>query len=129
VDLLLAKAEKRKSGRSDRPLATARPSRDPDRIPAHVRREVWERDGGRCTFVLASGEPCGSTHQLELDHIVPRARGGASTVEALRIRCRGHNLAEARRVLGDALIDAYAPRRHAGGGLRRATARPEPVEG
>ncbi|MFY3745740.1 HNH endonuclease [Anaeromyxobacter sp. Red801] len=114
VDLLLAKAEKRKSGRSDRPLAAARPSRDPDRIPAHVRREVWRRDGGRCTFLLPSGEPCGSTHQLELDHVVPRACGGASTVENLRIRCRGHNLEEARRVFGDQLMDAYAGRRCGG---------------
>ncbi|GAO04385.1 hypothetical protein PSR1_03279 [Anaeromyxobacter sp. PSR-1] len=112
LDLLLSERSRRK-GLTAKPRKNVRPSRR-DHIPAHVRREVWERDGGRCTFVLASGEPCGSTHQLELDHVVPRALGGASTVENLRIRCRGHNLEEARRVLGDALVDAYAGRRRSG---------------
>ncbi|ACG74340.1 HNH nuclease [Anaeromyxobacter sp. K] len=112
LDQLLAERGRR-TGLTARPQKTVRPSK-PDHIPAHVRREVWKRDGGRCTFVLPSGEPCGSTHRLELDHVVPLARGGASTVENLRIRCKGHNLAEARRVLGDALMDAYAPRRRGG---------------
>ncbi|ACL67502.1 HNH nuclease [Anaeromyxobacter dehalogenans 2CP-1] len=113
LDLLIADRERRK-GLTARPQKTVRPSTRPDHIPAHVRREVWARDGGRCTFLLASGERCGSTHRLELDHILPRACGGASTADNLRIRCRGHNLDEARRVLGDALVDAYA------GGWRRS---------
>ncbi|ACL67394.1 HNH endonuclease [Anaeromyxobacter dehalogenans 2CP-1] len=112
LDLLLVERDRRK-GLTARPQKTPRPSTRPDHIPAHVRREVWARDCGRCTFVLASGEPCGSTHRLELDHIVPRARGGGSTADNLRIRCRGHNLEEARRVFGNALVDAYAG---AGGG-------------
>ncbi|ACL66948.1 HNH nuclease [Anaeromyxobacter dehalogenans 2CP-1] len=108
LDELLAQRARRK-GLTAKPQKTVRPSR-PDHVPAHVRREVWARDGGRCTFPLPSGEPCGSTHQLELDHVVPLARGGASTADNLRIRCRGHNLEEARRVLGDGLMDAYVPR-------------------
>ncbi|ACG74643.1 HNH nuclease [Anaeromyxobacter sp. K] len=111
LDVLLADRARRK-GLTARPQKKARPSK-PDHIPAHVRREVWARDGGRCTFVLASGERCESPHRLELDHIVPRARGGGSTADNLRIRCRGHNLAEARRVFGDALMDGYAPRQAA----------------
>ncbi|ABC80634.1 HNH endonuclease [Anaeromyxobacter dehalogenans] len=112
LDLLLDDRARRK-GITARPQKNVRPSK-PDHIPAHVRREVWARDGGRCTFVLPSGETCGSTHQLELDHVVLRARGGASTADNLRIRCRGHNLAEARRVFGDAFMDAYAARRRGG---------------
>ncbi|ABC83923.1 HNH endonuclease [Anaeromyxobacter dehalogenans] len=111
LDQLLAERARR-TGLTAKPKERVRPSK-PDHISAHVRRAVWERDGGRCTFVLASGERCGSTHRLELDHVVPRARGGASTVDNLRIRCRGHNLEEARRVLGDALMDSYAGTRHA----------------
>ncbi|ACG75337.1 HNH nuclease [Anaeromyxobacter sp. K] len=113
LDELLAQRARRK-GLTARPQKTVRPSTRPDHIPAHVRREVWERDGGRCTFLLPSGEPCGSTCRLELDHVVPLARGGPSTADNLRIRCRGHNLEEARRVLGDALVDAYAGRPCAG---------------
>ncbi|ABC83116.1 HNH endonuclease signature motif containing protein [Anaeromyxobacter dehalogenans] len=107
LDLLISERERRR-GLTARPQKKVRPSK-PDHVPAHVRREVWARDGGRCTFVLASGERCESAHRLELDHIVPRARGGDSTADNLRIRCRGHNLEEARRVFGGALIDAYAP--------------------
>jgi 5-methylcytosine-specific restriction endonuclease McrA len=112
LDQLLTERSRRK-GFTARPAKNARPSK-PDHIPAHVRRAVWKRAGGRCTFILPSGEACGSTHRLELDHIVPRARGGAPTADNLRIRCRGHNLEEARRALGDALMDAYAPRRRGG---------------
>ncbi|ABC83892.1 HNH endonuclease [Anaeromyxobacter dehalogenans] len=114
VDLLLAKAEKRKGALTERPRASVRPSRDPRHIPAHVRREVWERDRGCCQWRLANGEICGSTHALQLDHVVPRARGGEPTAGNLRVLCAAHNLEAARRVFGDALIDAYAPGRRVG---------------
>jgi 5-methylcytosine-specific restriction endonuclease McrA len=78
---------------------------------------VWERDGGRCQFRLANGEICGSTYQLEIDHIRPRAAGGPSTVENCRLACRSHNQLAARRFFGDACIDRHARRRRA----------PEPV--
>ncbi|ACG72989.1 HNH endonuclease [Anaeromyxobacter sp. K] len=112
VDLLLAKAEKRKGALTERPRAPAtrpsRPGRDPGRVPAHVRREVWRRDGGCCQWRLANGGACGSTHALQLDHIVPLALGGASTVANLRLLCAAHNLLAARAVLGDAVMDRYA---------------------
>jgi hypothetical protein len=50
---------------------------------------------------------CGSRHQLEIDHTVPVAQGGASTVENCRIRCRRHNDVEARRVFGDGVMDRF----------------------
>ena len=66
---------------------TIRPtSANPDRVPAHVSRAVWERDGGRCQWRLPSGEICGSTHRVQIDHIVPRAWGGPSTVDNIRHR-------------------------------------------
>ena len=69
-------------------------------VPAPVRRAVWERDGGRCTFVGEGGKRCHSRHFLEFDHAEPFARGGAATVEGLRLRCRAHNQYEAERVFG-----------------------------
>ncbi|ABC81885.1 HNH endonuclease [Anaeromyxobacter dehalogenans] len=108
VDLLLAKAEKRKGALTERPRASVRPSRDPRHIPAHVRREVWRRDGGCCQWRVASGEICGSTHALQLDHVVPLALGGESSPGNLRVLCAAHNLLAARRVLGDALMDRHA---------------------
>ena len=69
-------------------------------IPAQVRRAVWERDQRRCTFVSPSGKRCHETRFLEFDHIDPVARGGGSTVDGLRLRCRAHNQYEAERVFG-----------------------------
>jgi hypothetical protein len=59
-----------------------------DTTPVHVRHAttrvmrqvVWERDGGRCA-------ECGSTFDLQYDHIIPVAMGGAHTVENLQILC------------------------------------------
>jgi len=69
-------------------------------IPAAVRRQVWERDGGCCTWTSKDGRRCGSRWKLEIDHILPVALGGASTVENLRLCCRLHNLLHAEHVFG-----------------------------
>lgn len=69
-------------------------------IPAAVRRQVRERDGNRCCWVLASGGLCGSEHQLEIDHILALARGGTTTLENLRVTCRAHNQMNARTTFG-----------------------------
>jgi hypothetical protein len=107
LDLLLERAAKRK-GVVEKPRKAARPAK-PDHVPAQVKRAVMERDGGRCQFVLPSGEICGATRRLEFDHVRPLALGGASTVENLRLCCGPHNLIAARRVFGDAWMDRFAP--------------------
>jgi 5-methylcytosine-specific restriction endonuclease McrA len=83
----------------------ARKRRDP--VPAVVRREVWKRDGGRCTWQAADGRRCGSTWKLELDHIVPVALGGRSTVENLRVCCASHNRLHAEQIFGPAHMDLF----------------------
>ena len=61
-------------------------------IPAAVRREVWRRDQGCCSYVdRHTGRRCGSRFFLELDHIVPVARGGAAEPANLRLRCAAHH--------------------------------------
>jgi hypothetical protein len=77
-------------------------------IPADVRRAVWARDGGRCTWPLDGGGCCGSTHRLELDHVIPWARGSVPTVDGLRILCRPHNLLAARLAFGSRWMGRYA---------------------
>src|SRR5262245_29345049 len=55
-----------------------RPERQPpDYIPAAVRREVYERDGGSCAYVSEQDRRCRSTLRLEYQHIVPLACGVA----------------------------------------------------
>lgn len=105
LDLLLAQAAKRR-GHTEKPRSKAGPSK-PDHVPAHVRREVWERDGGRCQWPVASGGTCGSTRHLELDHVRPLSRGGTSTTDNLRVLCRAHNDLAARLALGDQTMDRY----------------------
>jgi hypothetical protein len=112
LDLVLAQHATRK-GLVAKPREEPPPSK-PDRIPAHVKRAVWIRDAGRCQFKLENGEVCGSTVRLEFDHIRPRALGGPSTVENVRLVCRPHNGLAARRVFGDAWMDRFTRRAHRG---------------
>ncbi len=113
LDALIERHEKRR-GLVDKPIAKPRPSSNPRYVPAHVRRAVWKRDGGRCQYPLASGGICGSTVRCEIDHIDPSAAGGPSTVENCRICCEVHNGLEARRFFGDDLMDRYTRNPRAG---------------
>ena len=61
-------------------------------IPARVKREVWQRDGGECSFVDPdSGRRCGSRFLLEIDHVVPYAVGGTHDAGNLRVYCGAHH--------------------------------------
>lgn len=61
-------------------------------IPAHLRRSVWKRDGGQCTFITKNGERCSETGFLQIDHVAPFSRGGSSWDEKnLRLQCSFHN--------------------------------------
>lgn len=99
LTLLVADAERTKFAATHRrsrtrtATPTSRPSR---RIPNAIRRAVWARDAGRCAFTGHAGR-CDATAFLEFHHVAPFARGGASTVENLELRCRVHNGYEAER--------------------------------
>jgi 5-methylcytosine-specific restriction endonuclease McrA len=69
-------------------------------IPRAVAREVWERDGDECTWIGTDGRRCSSRYQPEIDHIVPAALGGPSTVSNTRILCKAHNMLHAEQVYG-----------------------------
>ena len=105
--LQLAKAErlKRKYAATDRP-GRPRGSKSARHIPAETRREVHERDQGRCAFVSEGGKRCDSRHMVEFDHDVSRARGGESTPNNLQLLCRAHNQNKAEREFGAELIRA-----------------------
>jgi 5-methylcytosine-specific restriction endonuclease McrA len=97
--IAVAERTKRKFAATDRP-GPSRGSTDPRHVPAAVRRAVCERDQKRCTFVSESGKGCDERGFLEYDHVEPIARGGKSTVENIRLRCRAHNQFEAERAFG-----------------------------
>ena len=88
-----------------------KPSRTRTRhVPNHIKRVVYERDGGCCSYVGPDGRKCLATRNLEFDHIEPYATGGASTVDNLRLRCRIHNIMTAESVFGREKMDRYRPR-------------------
>ena len=72
--------------------SAARPGSPSRYIPVAVKREVWRRDQGCCSYVdRDSGRRCGSRYRLEIDHIVPFALGGDAQPPNLRLRCEAHH--------------------------------------
>lgn len=65
------------------------PKRPP--IPREVVDAVYRRDGARCVY-------CGSTENLQLDHIIPFSKGGATTLENLQLLCQKCNLEKSNKI-------------------------------
>ena len=132
LDTLIQRLERRKVAAIQRPRpqgvrasrgGTARAGAAPRHIPAEVKRAVWKRDGGRCAYVSGGGRRCDARARLEFDHVQPVARGGASTVENLRLCCRAHNQFEAQRAYGAGFMrEQRARARHESNAARRARA-------
>jgi hypothetical protein len=89
VELLLWDQRRRRDGRMERlrrirarevQLEAARR----ERIPEDVRNFVWLRDEGRCVR-------CGAEEDLQLDHVIPYARGGGNGAENIQILCGSCN--------------------------------------
>lgn len=84
VHALLVEREARASRRLERAHAVqaqqAIPAGGRRAIPRDVRLAVWERDGGRCV-------ECSTDFDLQYDHVIPVALGGATTVENLQLLC------------------------------------------
>jgi hypothetical protein len=87
-----------------RPAAIA-PSRT-RHVPAHVKRAVWRRDGGRCAFVGGGARRCRERGDLEFHHLRPYGAGGDTTVENIALRCRAHNGYEAELFYGQRFTPA-----------------------
>jgi 5-methylcytosine-specific restriction endonuclease McrA len=117
LEAYVTKLEKQKFKTTDRPREQepAVESEDPRYVPARVKREVYQRDEGRCTFVGSDGRRCRARAFLEYDHVLPVARGGKSTAENLRLRCFRHNQHEAVEELGEMhvslMADGFRPAR------------------
>ena len=116
LDALIEKLERRKFAATTRPRLSRRPGTGARHIPADVKRTVWERDGGQCTFVGESGRRCAARKHLEFDHIQPVARGGRASVAGIRLLCRAHNQFGAECTFG---VEFMRRRREAASARRR----------
>jgi 5-methylcytosine-specific restriction endonuclease McrA len=134
LDRLIAAENKRQHGATDRPRAMRQacsqdeascsqqeqaagagagqgPRDDAPRtasrhIPNAVKREVYARDGGRCSFVSQDGHRCTERGGLQYHHEVPFGKGGPSTTANVRLLCRAHNALLARHDYGQETIEA-----------------------
>lgn len=94
VHALITTREQRKNQQIERAQATVamgsqpRSSTSRKRIPDDVKQYIWTRDGGEC-------QSCGSTAELQFDHIIPVSMGGSNNTENLQILCGPCNRSKA----------------------------------
>ncbi|MBA2258646.1 MAG: HNH endonuclease [Acidobacteria bacterium] len=103
ISLLIESLERRRFAETSQPRVARAPNERSRHIPAAVRRAVWRRDGGRCGFVGSSGR-CRESGFIEFHHVEPYAAGGAATAENIQLRCRAHNVYEAKLFFGDSVV-------------------------
>ena len=61
------------------------------KVSNKIRFQIYERDGYRC-------RKCGSTENLEIDHIYPISKGGKTELSNLQTLCRNCNLKKGNSV-------------------------------
>ncbi len=108
LDLLIedVKKERFAMGRKARQAPTEDTDQSCSRhIPDAIRREVFERDGGRCTFVDERGRRCAETGALEFDHRDGFARTHLHRADRIRLLCRAHNQHAAEQMYGRAFME------------------------
>ncbi|MBI5160341.1 MAG: hypothetical protein HY996_02850 [Micrococcales bacterium] len=106
LGLLIDKVKKERFGVGRRPRSSKLPEgpakgRD---IPDAIKRAVYERDGGQCTFVGPNGSRCPERGFIELDHLDGFARRHEHVASRITLRCRAHNGYAAEVMYGPELM-------------------------
>lgn len=58
-----------------------------EKIPQNLRKSVIERDGPRCVYCGVDLE----SNEIQLDHIIPESKGGATSYQNLQVTCKKCN--------------------------------------
>ncbi|MFN0063190.1 MAG: HNH endonuclease [Myxococcaceae bacterium] len=69
-----------------------------------AKREVQQRDEGQCQWPLLQGAVCGEKRFLQIDHVIPKARGGDGATDNLRLLCARHNREAAKQAFGEVWV-------------------------
>jgi 5-methylcytosine-specific restriction endonuclease McrA len=86
-------------------LVLTRYGRVPRRRPGFNLRGIWERDGGVCQYTGRKLKPC----EGNIDHVVPRSRGGGSTWENCVLADKRVNSRKADRLPQEAGLRLLRP--------------------
>jgi hypothetical protein len=111
VDLLIEKLKKerfaivRKPRKELEEVSEASSSRH---IPDPIKRAVFQRDGGRCTYTDENGRRCPETSRLEFDHIDGYARTRRHDVDRIRLLCGVHNRHAAEQIYGRRFMEGFS---------------------
>jgi hypothetical protein len=103
-----ARVEKAKKPVPGQASESKSPSSNPRFIPAWLVHAIRRRDQGQCAYRSLDGVRCSQKRWLELHHIQPLALGGKSTLENLKLICRGHHQVLHHSVQAEALIPAMS---------------------
>jgi hypothetical protein len=106
LDLLIDTVKKERFAVGRKPRQRASDSANPGsrHIPDAVKRAVYERDQGRCTFLDDGGRRCCETGSLEFDHIDGFARTREHDADRIRLLCHAHNQHAAEQMYGRAFM-------------------------
>ena len=106
----LERLEAKRYGKTNKPrknLEDADTSPGVRGISAAVKRAVWARDRGRCTFIGARGKRCPERHRVEFHHDEPYGLGGGRSVDNVRLACPAHNSYMAELDCGKEKMDRH----------------------
>jgi hypothetical protein len=101
IEALIEKLERVRFGAGSKSRKRGRRAKSGSRhVSLDVKRAVWKRDNGQCTYTSESGRRCEARADLQYDHVTEFARGGEATVDNIRLRCPGHNQHTAEQTYG-----------------------------
>jgi hypothetical protein len=99
--LLVRDLERKKHGAAERPRPQAKePVPGSRHIPSAIKREVWKRDGGRCTFVGSDGRAVQRDEGPGVRAPYGLRQGGPATAQNVALSCPAQNCYEAEQEFG-----------------------------
>jgi hypothetical protein len=95
-------------------------------IPAQLQYAILLRDEGRCTQIGLKGERCSERRWLDIHHVLPLSQGGKTTLDNLKLLCRGHHRAlhHAKNPLGSSTPFSFIRSKNVG--TKPVHLKPEP---
>lgn len=106
LTVLIAKVKKERFGVGRKPRKDKLPDGPTTsrHIPDAIKRTVYERDGGQCTFVGTDGRRCEERGYLQFDHLDGFARRRQHRAERVSLRCFAHDQHAAEVMYGRELM-------------------------